>query len=172
MSKDRKRYMRQELARADSLQAIFSADGAVLSNKPQIFAEITGIDCTQMVMCPFCLVLSKLQAFLVSTSKGISQSRAECPSCHNGMLMRNLQKRWTPEAYAEWVFSYARSGFWQKITFQVWKARLADLGWSEEFWNKYRQLKGDDTGENYSDYMNRQGQEAAAEWNHEQSGGS
>jgi hypothetical protein len=84
------------------------------------------------------------------------------------MMLRNLvTMKWTPQKYAEWVFGYSLNGFWQKISFSSWKERLFEIGWSQPFWDKYKALKGEatksDDTENFTDYINRKGQEAAEE---------
>jgi len=118
---------------------------------------------TDIVTCPFCLYFGKIKEFLVSTKKGISQYRAKCPECQNGMLIRSLLQEMTVEEYAEWVYNYVENGFWQKCKWYTWKDRLAKLGWAYKFWKKYRQLKGEDTTEGYQDYIMRKQYEQAEE---------
>jgi len=118
---------------------------------------------TDIVTCPFCLYFGKIQEFLVSTKKGISQSKAACPQCKNGMMMRSLISEMSIEDYAEWCYEYSGSGFWQKVPFRTWAERLRKLGWAYKFWKKYRQLKGEDTTEGYKDYIMRKQYEQAEE---------
>lgn len=157
-------------------QAKFGKDGTVLTTVVGMYAEQSSVDVLQLVHCPFCLGEDTMQTFLISTKKGLSLSKGECRMCGHGMMLRNLlSMKSTPEKYAEWVWSYARSGFWQKIQFNEWKNRLEEMGWSRPFWDKYKALKTEAVSsgqepENYVDYMNRQGEEAAAEWNQEQPG--
>ena len=172
MSTAHRRYLRQEAAKASSTQAKFSRDGSVLTTAAGIFAEQTSVDVTQLVRCPFCLSQAKLQSFLISTKEGISSSKGQCSGCGRGMMLRNLvTMKWTPEKYAEWVFGYSLNGFWQKIQFSTWKERLAEIGWARQFWDKYKALKAEATSsddtENFTEYINRKGQEAAQEWNQE-----
>jgi hypothetical protein len=126
--------------------------------------QMTSVDYNMRVRCPFCLHDDRLQAFLVSTKKGISQARAECPECHNGMMMKSLTSEWTPEQYAEWAYPYAGSGFWQKVPFETWKKRLHEIGWSHRFWERYKALKGSDESEDYFDYLDRQQEETRQQW--------
>lgn len=143
MVSEHKRYVRQEKARDDKMQTIFSPWGEVEPrHKPKVEAIFTG-DMNMMVACPFCLNSGRLQIFLVSTKKGISQSNAECPECHNGMKMKSLTADWTPEQYADWVYAYRLSGFWQKCPFATWKKRLKNSGIAGQFWERYKALKGD-----------------------------
>lgn len=110
------------------------------SQKPSITKQV--VNPTEQVMCPFCLYQDKLQSFFISTKKGISQAKAQCPECHNGMLMRTLLADMTPEQYAEWVWNYRSRGFWQKCKFSDWKVRLKNIGWAKRFWDKYKEIKG------------------------------
>lgn len=169
MSKEHRKYVRELKIKRDLQQACFSPDGAV-QQRPQVISRQAQVDFSRIVFCPFCLCEAKLQAFLISSKEGISQSRAQCPECGNGMMMRSVTATWTPKTFAEWVFDYAGSGFWQKCKWELWKKRLQDKGWTQAFWNRYRELKGSgsDEAESYTEYMNRQGEEAAAEWNREQ----
>jgi len=72
-------------------------------------------------------------------------------------------RKWTAKQYADWVYPYSHSGFWQKVKFETWKKRLFLMGWTEEFWDHYKELRADDGSESYSDYMNRKGREDAEE---------
>lgn len=163
-----RKYQRQEIAKADIGQACFTRDGRLESLKSAAFKEQTGLDLNKVVFCPFCLAEEKVQKFLVSTKKGISTGKAQCPACGQGMMLRNVIKDWTPESYAKWVYEYSASGFWQKIRFELWKDRLYARGWSQAFWDVYRQLKSDSPREeNYEDRMNRMGEEAAQRWQEE-----
>lgn len=76
--------------------------------------------------------------------------------------MRTLlnMSKWTAKQYADWVQPYSHSGFWKKINYSVWKDRLRLMGWTEAFWDRYKELKGDDTSESYEDHMAK----AQTEW--------
>lgn len=113
--------------------------------------------------CPFCLYIGKLGEFRVQTKKGWSEKKAQCPDCKNGMMMKSLIVTQTVEEYAEWVYMYAASGFWQKIPFTKFCRRLKDLGWSYRFWGRYKALKGEATGESYEEHLDRQQEEWARE---------
>lgn len=160
-----RKYIREEKAKADLNQVSFTPLGNLEKMRSVLFRENTGCDVNKTVLCPFCLQEGQLQKFLLSTKKGLSAARGRCPSCGNGMLLRTLTHDWTPQEYAKWVFNYAGSGFWQKIpTFESWKQRLQNRGWSREFWDAYKQLKEESPREGYADRMNRLGEEAAAQW--------
>lgn len=172
MSKSQRKYMREEAARGQVTQAKFGKDGSVLTSVEGIFSELNSVDVKQLVHCPFCLGERPLQNFLLSTKSGLSPSKGECRMCGRGMMLRNLlTSAATPEKYAQWVWNYARSGFWQKIIFEEWKKRLLEMGWSQAFWDKYKALKAEATGnygsgdeeEDFESYANRmyEAQEAA-----------
>jgi len=93
--------------------------------------------------CPFCLFYGRIEQFEFKTPKGNISKRLECPDCKNMMLRRTLEQKMNAEQYAEWVFDYRLSGFWQKCNFKVWKERLYKLGLSHKFWEKYKLLKGE-----------------------------
>jgi hypothetical protein len=160
MSKARRKYLRDQKSQFDAHQAKFNTKGIATTKNNDIVAEVSMVDTTQHVMCPFCLYEGKLQQFLISTNKGISQSMAKCPECGNGMYMKSLTANMTPESYAEWCYGYSRSGFWKKVPFERWKTRLAAIGWAQPFWDRYKALKGDSDVENYEAYVERTQTEA------------
>jgi len=167
MSREHRKYMREQQAYKDKQQTKFGEAGRlklIVKQKSNIY---TVMDTTIQVMCLFCLHQDKLIKFLVSTKKGISQSRAQCPECKGGMMMRTLTAEMTPEQYAKFAYGYARSGFWDKVPYTTWRTRLSDLGWSLRFWNKYMQLKGENKDmENYDQFLYRKQKEQ-----YEQEGG-
>jgi hypothetical protein len=83
------------------------------------------------------------------------------------MMMKSLTAEWTPEQYADWVFPYGHSGFWQKCKFETWKKRLSQIGWAQRFWQRYKELKGEDGTESYTDYIERKSQEDAQQYESE-----
>ena len=103
----------------------------------------TTADANQLIMCPFCLHTSKLSNFIISTKKGIHQGLGQCPECKHCARWHTLTAEWTPEQYAEWVFQYSTSGFWQKTPFKTWSSRLKKIGWAYKFWKRYKQLKAE-----------------------------
>jgi hypothetical protein len=169
MSKSQRKYHREQIAKGDQSQACFRPDGSVDPRiKPEVVSE--SLDTLKVVMCPFCLGKDRLQVFLVSTKKGISRSKAHCPHCNNGMLLHTLLVEWSPESFADFVYGYRKSGYWQKISFADWKQKLEELGWARPFWDHYKEMKAENADEDegsYSDMMNRQGEQAAQEWNRE-----
>jgi hypothetical protein len=126
-------------------QSILTANG--VSPNPHVLAvkaEVHFIldDC----LCPFCLQVAKSSRFLVINSKGKYDNRLGlCPYCNKKIMWKTLRflDSATAEMYAEWVFNYRMSGFWQKINFSEWKKRLYVIGWAEDFWSEYRKRKGD-----------------------------
>ena len=168
MSRPQRKYAREQVVHADLSQTCFKPDGSIYERAP-VQVKDASVDVTQTVFCPFCLQSDKLQVFLISTKKGISKSRGQCPKCQSGMMLHTLLRQWTAESFADFVFNYARQGYWQKIKFEDWKVRLNALGWGPGFWDRYRALKAEnpregEESESYIDRMNRQGEEAAREW--------
>jgi len=160
MSREHKKYLREQKAHTDKQQTIFKNGTVILQSKSKKSSAVIVTDTTQQVMCPFCLYQNKLVKFLVSTKKGISQSRARCPECKGGMMMQTLTADMTPEQYAEFAYGYSKSGFWDKVPFTKWKERLAQIGWSTQFWNKYMQLKGENQDmETYEAFIQRKQKE-------------
>ena len=151
MSLDHRRFVRQEHAKKDMQQTVFFQDTAKqtidFKGNPNKYATLTtkGIDPFRNTTCPFCLGYSRLRLFLQSTKKGFNRGIGKCPLCGQGAKLQTLVKMetWGPEEYAQFVFDYRSSGFWQKIDFASWKKRLALMGWTERFWNKYKELRGD-----------------------------
>lgn len=161
-SLEERRYRRQEAAKMDKSQTVFSPEGL----KPNPITRVikvmdTVLPLMKKVTCPFCLGLSPFRQYLVSTKKGISKSVGKCPLCDQGMFLKTLvgMDSWTATQYAGWVQPYSRNGFWKKVNFEVWKRRLQLMGWTQEFWDRYKELKGDDGSEGYGDYMERKQRE-------------
>jgi len=153
------KYKREDKVWRDRAQTQLAPDPIreqVIHPKPAK-KDVTTI--TGTFMCPFCLHLGPISEYLVSTKKGISQGKALCPECKQGMMMRSLTSEWTPEEFAEWVYPYTRSGFWQKCSFKKFNERLKRLGWSYPFWTRYKQLKGEDKSETYDQYIERKQRE-------------
>lgn len=163
MSKAARRRLRIAYNEFDDTQSKFGKDGKAIAHKEQKTEIEFAFDMNMQVLCPFCLYKYKLQAFLVSTKKGISQKRAKCPECGNGMLMSSLTADMTPEQYAEWCFEYSPMGFWQKVKFSKWSDRLYKIGWARRFWEKYKELKADAGIESYSDHMEQKAREWAVD---------
>lgn len=164
MVSEHKIYKMREKAQDDKLQARISAKGEILPTKAQTLQETFTTNLNMQVNCPFCLCKEKLQKFLVSTAKGISQSRAECPECHITMRMSSLTAEMTPEQYARWVFDYRANGFWQKCKYAVWKKRLVEYGWASQFWEMYKKLRGQDETGDFMEHMDLQEAQDREKW--------
>lgn len=162
---EHQRYLRQEEAKGDNSQTIFKGQG--LAPNPNIRSTVqdTVIPLQKKVSCPFCLGLSQFRLFLVSTKKGLSRKVGKCPLCGQGLFLKSLvmMNKCTATEYANWVHPYARMGFWKKLNFQTWKRRLQLMGWTQEFWDRYHQLKGDpdERVESYVEYVERAQREEA-----------
>lgn len=140
-AQDRK-YRREQIAQSDKAQSTFGSSGQV-QKKAGVKIERKVLNMNKPVFCPFCLEGDYLKNFLVSTKKGLSTSKAQCPHCQSGMLLRTVLRKWTVEEYADWVFAYRVSGFWQKINFEKWSKNLEIKGWARDFWDRYKALKGE-----------------------------
>lgn len=141
MVSDNARYKRDQTSKADTNQIKFDKSGWVKKPEPVSQTVFTATNANELVMCPFCLYQAKLSLFFVTIQSGISQGKALCPECKTSMLMKSLWNEWGAKEYAEWVFNYRSSGFWKKCNFQVWSKRLKEIGWSYDFWARYKELK-------------------------------
>ena len=77
--------------------------------------------------------------------------------------MKSVLTNQTPEQYADCVYDYRSSGFFQKIKFDAWKKRLWEVGWSMRFWTRYKALKGEDADKTFDgklDFATREEEEA------------
>jgi transcription elongation factor Elf1 len=158
----------QERARRDSQQMVLKNSG--IDKNPSLYTVVESsmaINPKKKVTCPFCLGLEEFRKFLVSTKKGISTGTAKCPLCGVTFRMKSLvgMAKWTAEEYAKWVYNYSKEGFWSKVNFNTWKGRLKLMGWTNDFWDAYNILKGEDMDESepYTDYLDRVQREEAAE---------
>ena len=149
-SLQKRHWHNQEKSEKDLQQQIFfktDSQEVSLKGNPHKFATVTekGIDPFKSTTCPFCLSYSKLRLFLISTKKGFDRGRGLCPVCGQGMKLQTLVKmeKWSAKEYAQFVFDYRTSGFWQKIVFATWSKHLKMMNWSQPFWDEYKRLKGD-----------------------------
>jgi hypothetical protein len=155
------RYVRDSKSKDNKKQSRFDKSGWLQPVDKEVEVVFTGASINEQVMCPFCLYQAKLSAFFISNKKGISQTNAHCPDCNHDMRMKSLWNNWGAKEYAEWVFDYRHSGFWQKCPFAKWKERLHKIGWAHEFWTRYKELKGADTTDSYFEHMEKEAQEYA-----------
>jgi transcription elongation factor Elf1 len=157
------RWNRQQSAREDKQQRKldFTQPNLVEYKKPITVSVVEMY--TGEYSCPFCLHSDKIGNFLISTKKGYHKGLGKCPECGNQMQIKSLTSDWTPEQYAEFMYEYSGQGGWQKVKFQVWSYRLNKIGWSQRFWNRYRELKGEAKTESYTDYIQRKQFEQAQE---------
>jgi len=164
MSAAHKKYVREQKAYDDKQQTTLNPKSpSFIQEKQQSKTDITD-QYTGEYLCPFCLHYDKIEAYLISTSKGYHKGLGLCPECENKMRLESLTAEMTPEQYAEFMYGYSASGGWQKVKWEKWKQRMNNIGWTERFWLRYKQLKGDNTHETYQQYMER----TQAEWAKEQ----
>jgi len=144
MSRAVKKYRREEKAYKDRKQSVFTKTATIKSKqKPKVGVESL-YSMTEQFACPFCLGLHKFQQYLISTKHGIHQGLGQCPECNNKFRFRTLTQITTAKQYAEFAYPYSASGFWQKVPWSKWKDRLYKIGWSQAFWHRYHELKGED----------------------------
>lgn len=124
----------------DNRQTLLSPEGCTSRLSLNI---IKGVEYTGYYYCPFCLHKAKMIDFRIRKGDGYSKEMVLCPDCNNRMMIRSLANDMTIEEYAEWVFRYSLNGFWGKCPFEKFSGRLKALGWSYQFWERYKELKGD-----------------------------
>jgi len=152
---DHRKYHRQEKAKHCLQQQVFAKQNGevTLKENPAKYAKLEqkGVDPFKDATCPFCLGLSKLRLFLVSTKKGYDRGKGKCPLCGQGARFDTLLKVMSsPEQYAVFAFTYPARSFWEKVKqagFDVWKKRLKMMGWTERFWTEYKRQRGDEEKE-------------------------
>ena len=130
----------------DKKQMQFALDGTLIINQKVINEQtplISLINEQNYWICPFCLENSN--KFIIE-NKGL----IKCPNCSNFMKLKTLLfiKDCSNFEYAQWVFDYRLSGFFKKINFELWIKKMHELGMSCEFWEKYKELKGESEKEN------------------------
>lgn len=105
-----------------------------------------------IALCPFCLSSNAIGDY--SLRKGFRV----CPICGSNMKLSTLTEIQDLKEFVDFVFNYRYSGFWSKICldvpqttpnirFETWNRRLYELGISKEFWEIYRNLRGDSSSE-------------------------
>jgi transposase-like protein len=157
------KYNREYIARQDKQQATLNPNSpSFIKPKQEKVIPVTTLY-TGKYMCPFCLHIDKIEAYLISAKKGYDKRLGHCPECQQNMMIKTLTAEMSPEEFAEFVYGYRSSGFWQKCQFTKFNHRLAMLGWLERFWFRYKELKGNETNESYQDHIMRQQEEEAIE---------
>ena len=129
----------------DKKQTQFAIDGTLIINQKVIDENtplISMINEQNFWICPFCLENSN--KFIIE-NKGL----IKCSNCSNFMKLKTLLfiKDCSNFEYAQWVFNYRLSGFFKKINFELWTKKMHKLGMSYEFWEKYKELKGENINE-------------------------
>ena len=143
----------------DKKQMQFAIDGTLIINQ-KFIDEKTPIDAlinnSNFWMCPFCLETSN--KFIIE-NKGL----IKCFNCLNGMRMKTLLfvKDCSNKEYAKWVYEYRLSGFFSKLnsgnnSFEKWNKKMKELGFSYEFWDEYKRLKGEDIEPQEPEFNNEQ----------------
>jgi hypothetical protein len=158
------KYERNERAKYDKAQMCFQGE-TVIAN-PRTYANIElEFKPNKILVCPFCLTQHELRLFLIpSKSKSKTQKANHylglCPECKNQVTYKILFAcgKWNGSEFADFVFPYAKMGFFKKIypDFKTWNERLRDTGESFEFWLRYHLLKGENPNPNYEQEQKEQ----------------
>jgi hypothetical protein len=143
----------------DNHQLQFAVDGTLIINKKVIDEQtpiIALINESNYWICPFCLETSN--KFIIE-NKGL----IKCPNCLISMKMKTLLfiKDCSNKEYARWVYEYRLSGFFFKLksgnnSFEKWNKKMKELGFSYEFWEEYKRLKGEDIEESKPEFNQEQ----------------
>lgn len=143
--KSKMKYIREENALRDKSQ--LRLDTLTFMDSPLAQQQIE-LNSSQNVMCCFCLYQDTLRKFLIPSKSGFHKGLGLCPQCKQKSQLRTLvnMPNMSAKKYAEFVYNYVSSGFWQKCDFHVWARRLnLNIHLSCEFWNRYNELKGNTT---------------------------
>jgi hypothetical protein len=156
---EHQKYLREQKAKEDTQQTKLAITINNIAIQKQIakFRNIN-FDITMYnkpLICPFCLTVDILEHFIDKQNKqyvkdGIfNKHLALCPNCENHLTWKTLAQvlNMNPTQFADWVFIYSAHGeFWRKIkNFKQWNNRLYEMGFSFNFWKRYKELKGEKT---------------------------
>jgi hypothetical protein len=138
------KWEREHASKVDMQQLIFE-HGAVKQKPPRqiVTVEVNN----QIATCPFCLHQSESSRFIISLKSGFHKKLGKCPECGNLALWLTLHRRWKVKDFALWVYHYSCEGFWQKCRWKQFNGRLRLIGQFDNFWNAYRQFRGDENGQ-------------------------
>lgn len=142
MNEHKKFLLREDLAH-DKEQTVLTENG--ISPNPNSFAEKKlRFDSEQIFICPFCLKTSKFSNFFI---KAKNCYMAKCPNCKQEVRFKTLftMLGMTGKEFADFVYPYTKMSFWKKVypDFKTWNNILSELGLAEDFWNRYKDLRGD-----------------------------
>lgn len=166
MSKAQRKCRREDKASRNNKQATFTKIAKLkLKQQPKI-ETFFKYGATKVFYCPFCLGIHPFSKYLISTKKGYHKGLMQCPECNNKFRITTLTEIASPEEYAEFVYPYSASGFWQKVPWTKWKERLYGIGWAQRFWKRYKELKGEGQEDTYAQYLKDHQKEQAKEQDH------
>ena len=134
------KYQRETRAKQDVLQTIFKDGLAML--KPRTIVKVETLEGD--AMCPFCLHGGPVDKFVISIKSGFHRGLGKCPKCGNRSQWKTLRRRWTVKEFVLWCYQYACDGFWSKVNFAEFNKGLAARGIARPFWDRYKELKGED----------------------------
>jgi hypothetical protein len=140
---EKEKYELQEAFKRDKEQTLLSENG--ISPNTNIYAEKKlQFNSETLLICPFCLEVSKLKNFIM---KERNRYLAKCSNCKQEVQFRTLfnMLKWSGKEFADFVFPYTKMGFWNKVSpdFKAWNLKLKYLNMSYDFWERYKALRGD-----------------------------
>jgi transcription elongation factor Elf1 len=132
----------------DAQQMFLNPDLSITKNTYKSAKQQFKTEFDMIVLCPFCLSSYELGKFPLR--KGLRV----CPKCGLSLKTSTLTEITNLDRFVKFVFDYRFNGFWDKICtdiplinkdsrFNEWNKRIYCLGLSQEFWEKYKTLKGD-----------------------------
>lgn len=141
-------WKKQQKLIEDAQQFFLNPDLTITKNNHIYTIKQSDITFETVVLCPFCLMSYELGKF--SLRKGLRV----CPNCGSNLKLTTLSEITDMDKFVKFVFGYRFNGFWNKICldvpqktvntrFNTWNSRLYSLGLSREFWDKYKNMKGD-----------------------------
>lgn len=138
-----------EKALYDKLQFRLGKNGITPNTFKYARKEVKDLIKNNRLLCPFCLEIFHLSDFIYINSL------YKCKNCNNRITGKTLEivfkllccEKPDIEGFAKWVYGYRLNGFFQKINFEKWNKNLHFLGFSYEFWDYYKKLKGENKKE-------------------------
>ncbi len=95
------------------------------------------------VLCPFCLSYDIFGHF-----ERVRKQLFKCPICKNQIMLKTLDRvrKMNSKDFADWVFGYRLTGFWNKVYPDVkqWFGKLYNFSYDfySDFRIEYNKLKG------------------------------
>ena len=141
-----KKKMRQLLFMSDGrlVQEINGMDSEMLKKSYEARRELKRRRQVRAV-CPYCLHISTLDKFSRIAKSGELMKKLQCPRCGAEMRLETafLFDRLGPEEYAHWFWDQVLTwGHKRRFDMDNVKKVIKELGFSDIFWQVYREVKG------------------------------